>query len=542
MKEFILVLDFGGQHKEMIARAVRNAGVYSEIKPADLSAEEISRLSPIGIIITGGADSVYRSGSPICDPRALRLGIPILGIGYGMQMLCYLHGGEVAPYGAIESACVSLGGKAAPAEAVSPGGEGERDGKGASPGVSEPRRMAVKPASKTSKLFKGLEAPFQAYFNHGDVVTKLPEGFSRTASTETGIAACEDKARKIYGVQFHPESSQTEDGQEIIRRFLYDVCKAKGEYNLAEYMELEIKNIQQKIGDKRVLLALSGGVDSTVCASLLSKAVPGQLTCIFVDHGLMRLHEADEIESLFSKQDLHFIRVDAQKRFLSKLRGVTDPEKKRKIVGREFIRVFELEARKLGSIPFLAQGTIYPDIVESGGALGSTVKSHHNVGGLPKHLAFTEVIEPLAGLFKDEVRRLGLRLGLPASSINRQPFPGPGLSIRIMGGVTGEKLNILRSADAILREELDSTRQRPDQYFAVLTNTKTVGVSEGARTYEPVIAIRAVTTIDFMTCEYAQLPHKLLSRISSRITNEIPSVNRVVYDITSKPPATVEWE
>jgi len=343
-------------------------------------------------------------------------------------------------------------------------------------------------------------------------------------------------------VQFHPETKHTKGGREIIKRFLYDVCGASGDYKLGNYINTQIKQIREKVGDKEVLLALSGGVDSSVCAGLLSQAIPGQLTCIFVDHGLMRLNEGDEIERAFSKRNLNFIRVNAQKRFLARLEGVTEPEKKRKIIGEEFIRVFEEESAKLGDIPFLAQGTIYPDVVESGGKHGAVIKSHHNVGGLPENLKFTGIVEPLSRLFKDEVRELGRKLKLPSSLVNRQPFPGPGLAIRVMGEVTEEKLDVLRRADAILREELDAMKTRPNQYFCVMTGTRSVGVKGDDRTYDFVIAVRAVITDDFMTCEYAPLPHDVLSRISSRITSEIPQASRVVYDITSKPPATVEWE
>ncbi|MCL1964524.1 MAG: glutamine-hydrolyzing GMP synthase [Firmicutes bacterium] len=507
MSELALVLDFGGQYKELIAGMVRALSVYSEIRPGDMTVEEIKGLNPIGIILTGGPNSVYLPGSPKCDPAIFKLGIPVLGICYGMHMMCQLLGGEVAPGG-----------------------------------IGEYGRVYVTPGELSSKLFRGAKEPFAALMNHRDAVKNLPEGFQTTASTPACIAACENASQNLYGVQFHPEVKHTAGGREIIQRFLYDICGAAGDYKLNDYMDTQIKKIRQKIGGQKVLLALSGGVDSSVCAGLLSKAVPGQLTCIFVDHGFMRLNEGDAIERVFSKGNLQFIRVNAQERFLCKLRGVTEPEKKRKLIGEEFIRVFEEEAAKLGNIPFLAQGTIYPDIVESGGKHGATIKSHHNVGGLPENLAFAEVVEPLSGLFKDEVRILGKKLGLPASLVKRQPFPGPGLAIRVMGSVTEDKLDIIRRADAILREELDGYKSKPDQYFAVLTDTRSVGVKGDDRTYDPVIAVRAVTTGDFMTCEYAPLPHRVLRRISSRITSEIQAVSRVVYDITSKPPATVEWE
>ena len=511
MNETILVLDFGGQYKELIARAVRGLRVYSEIRPGQLSVDEIKRINPIGIILTGGPNSVYLSGAPQCDPALLTLGIPILGICYGMQMMCHTLGGRVAPGSAGEYGRV-------PVTITSP-----------------------------SALFRDTKEPFTALMSHRDIVTHLPKGFAMTASTTNCIAACENTSKKLFGVQFHPETKHTQGGREIIRNFLFDVCHAAGDYVLGDYIETQITRIRQRVGDKKVLLALSGGVDSSVCANLLSKAIPGQLTCVFVDHGFMRRNEGDEIERVFSKRDLRFIRVNARERFLAKLKGVTDPETKRKLIGEEFVRVFEEESAKLGDIPFLAQGTIYPDVVESGGggthgAGGAVIKSHHNVGGLPEDRAFADVLEPLSGLFKDEVRILGEKLGLPAFLVNRQPFPGPGLAIRVMGEVTEEKLELLRRADAVLREELDGIRRRPNQYFAVLTDTRSVGVKGDDRTYDPVIAIRAVTTDDFMTCEYTPLSHKILCRIASRITSEIPNVSRVVYDITSKPPATVEWE
>ncbi len=506
--ESVLVLDFGGQYKELIARAVRGLSVYSEIRPGNMPAEEIKRLSPIGIILTGGPSSVYQPGSPMCDPAIFDLGIPVLGICYGMHLMCHTLGGEVTAGGAGEYGCVT-----------------------------------VTPANPLSALFRGSQSnPFTALMSHRDVVSRLPDGFRQTAYTAVCAAACENAEKKLYAVQFHPETKHTDGGREIFQRFLYDVCGAAGDYKLDDYIDTQVRLIRQKVGGGNVLLALSGGVDSSVCASLLSRAVPNQLVCLFVDHGFMRQNEGDEIERVFSKRKLRFIRVNAKERFLKRLSGVADPETKRKLIGEEFVRVFEEESAKLGDIPFLAQGTIYPDIVESGGSYGATIKSHHNVGGLPKNLKFTGVVEPLSGLFKDEVRILGRKLGLPAFMVNRQPFPGPGLAIRVVGDITEEKLNVLRKADAILREELDGVKNRPDQYFAVLTDSCSVGVKGDERTYNPVIAVRAVVTGDFMTCDYAPIPHKMLGRISSRITSEIPSVSRVVYDITSKPPATVEWE
>ncbi|MCL2088638.1 MAG: glutamine-hydrolyzing GMP synthase [Oscillospiraceae bacterium] len=505
MSQLVLVLDFGGQYKELIATTVRSLSVRSEIRQGDISADEVKRISPVGIILTGGPNSVNLQTSPKCDPELFNLNIPVLGICYGMQMICHMLGGEVVSADAGEYGCV-----------------------------------LVTPSEYSGML--GVSGPFNALMSHRDSVSRLPDGFTATAYTDNCIAACQNTERRLYGVQFHPETKSTDGGREIIRRFLYDICGACGDYTLDDYIDIQVKQIRHIVGNNRALLALSGGVDSSVCAALLSKAIPGQLTCIFVDHGFMRQGEGDEIQGVFAKKNLNFIRVNAQDRFLAKIKGVTDPETKRRLIGEEFIRVFEEESAKQGDIPFLAQGTIYPDIVESGGGYGATIKSHHNVGGLPDNLSFTAIIEPLSGLFKDEVRRLGKKLGLPSKLVNRQPFPGPGLAIRIMGEVTAKKLDTIRNADAILREELDRRKNRPDQYFAVLTDTLTVGVKGDDRTYDPVVALRAVTTGDFMTCQYTPLPHRLLHRVSSRITSEISSVSRVVYDITSKPPGTVEWE
>jgi len=507
MNELVLVLDFGGQYKQLIARTVRGLSVYSEIMPGSTSAEEIRKLAPIGIILTGGPNSVYLADSPKCDPEIFRLGIPVLGICYGMQLMCHMLGGDVKP-------------------------------------CSKSEYGSIRASFNTdSLLFKGIREQSPVLMSHTDFVSRLPEGFTVCASTsDCPNAACENPSRNLFGVQFHPETEHTQDGRKIMKNFLFGICGAKGDYRLDDYIETQVKKIKQKAGGKKVLLALSGGVDSSVCAALLSKAIPGQLTCIFVDHGFMRHNEGDEIERVFSARDLNFIRVNAQDRFLGKIKGVTDPEQKRKIIGDEFARVFEEEAAKLGDIPFLAQGTIYPDVIESGGKLGATIKSHHNVGGLPENLLFKEVIEPLSGLFKDEVRALGRKLGLPKSLTERQPFPGPGLAIRVMGEVTKEKLEIVRAADRIMCEEIDKLRRKPQQYFAVYTGAHSVGVKGDARTYDAVIALRAVNTSDFMTCSYAPLSHKTLSRIASRITSEISSVSRVVYDVTSKPPATVEWE
>jgi GMP synthase (glutamine-hydrolysing) len=504
--ETLLVMDFGGQYKELIARAVRGLSVYSEIKPGGLTAAEVAAIGPIGIIFTGGPNSVYADQAPRYDPEIFALGIPILGICYGMQLMCHALGGQVGP-----------------------GAFGEY---GRVPAQLDTR----------SPLFAGLTERSQVLMSHTDGVRALPPGFLARGSTgQCPIAACEDPARKLYGVQFHPEVAHTDQGREILKNFL-TLCHASGDYRLEDYIAQQVAQIRAKTGDEKILLALSGGVDSSVCAALLAKAAPGRLFAIFVDHGFLRLHEGDDVEAAFRGKPLHFIRVNAQERFLRKIQGVTDPEVKRKRIGEEFIRVFEEEAAKLGNIRFFAQGTIYPDVVESGGAFGATIKSHHNVGGLPEHLAFTDILEPLSGLFKDEVRALGRKLRLPRALVDRQPFPGPGLSIRVMGEVTEEKLAILRQADRIFCDELARRRKRPQQYFAVFTNVRSVGVKGDSRAYDYVIALRAVHTTDFMTCEYADLPHKTLSHIAGRIANEVPGVSRVVYDITGKPPGTVEWE
>lgn len=490
MNQLVLVLDFGGPYKELIAGAIRELSVHSEIKPGNLSAGEISAISPIGIVLTGGT-----GGAPTCDPAILELGIPVLSICYGI------------------------------------GGAPRRV-----------NRVNIKPKETgTSELFAGIKGPFGGLMSDEGAFAQLPAGFAATAHTKNGVAACEHTDKKLYTLRFLPDTGPDGPLSDILGNFL-KICGAVGDYKLEDYIKTQVAQIKQTAGDKKVLLALSGGVDSSVCASLLSLAIPGQLICIFVDHGFMRLNEGDEIEEVFSGRDLHFIRINAAERFLVKIKDISDPETKRKLIGEEFVRVFEEEAAKFGDIPFLAQGTIYPDILESGGVHGATIKSHHNVGGLPDNLKFTKIIEPLAGLFKGEVRLLGKKLGLPASLMNRQPFPGPGLAIRVMGCVTADKLLILRQADAILRQELDALETPPSQYFAVLTNTLTVGIKGDERTYSPVIALRAVTTVDFMTCDYSPLPHPLLAKLAARITDEIPAVSRIVYDITSKPPATLEWE
>ena len=502
----VLILDFGGQYKELIARRVRECGVYSVVKPGDISLDKIREIDPIGIILTGGPNSVYKKESPHCDKAMFDMGIPVLGICYGMQLLSWSLGGEVAPCSSSEY------GKT---------------------------KMQV---NTDSLLFAGLDPIQIGLMSHTDQVTKLPVGFKSIAHTVScENAAIENAGKKLYGFQFHPEVESTPNGTAMIRSFLYSVCGAKGDYDLKNLEQQLISDVKKQVGDAHVLLALSGGVDSSVCAALLSKALPGQLHCIFVDHGLMRKDEGNQVEAAFKNRDLDFIRVNAQDRFLKALAGVTDPEQKRKIIGTEFVRVFEDESKKLPNVKFLAQGTIYPDVIESGGSKAATIKSHHNVGGLPKNMKFEGIVEPLRSLFKDEVRALGRQLGLPRKFVERQPFPGPGLAVRIMGEITPEKLEILREADAIFREEAARHRIKADQYFAVLTDTRSVGVVGDFRTYNYAIALRAVRTSDFMTCEYAPISHKVLGTVSSRIVNEVKGAGRVVYDITGKPPATIEW-
>ena len=506
----IIIIDFGGQYNQLIARRVRECGVYCEVVPfGKISVEKLRAELPAGIIFTGGPNSVFLETSPHIDPEIFRLGVPVLGICYGAQLMAY-----------------TLGGRVVTAE------KGEY-------GKTETR------FDGSSLMFNGLSESGVTWMSHTDCIAEPPEGFSVTARTDVcPVAAMENRAEKLYATQFHPEVNHTENGSEMLRKFLVDVCGCTCDWSMGSYAETAIKEIREKVKDGRVLLALSGGVDSSVLAALLSKAIGGQLTAIFVDHGLMRKNEGDEVEAAFADWNINFVRVNAKDRFLKRLAGVSDPERKRKIIGEEFINVFEDESKKLGKVDLLAQGTIYPDIIESGAGDAAVIKSHHNVGGLPEHVDFKEIIEPLRLLFKDEVRALGTTLGLPENIVWRPPFPGPGLAIRVLGEVTEEKLAILREADAIFREELerDGTARSINQYFAVLTNMRSVGVMGDGRTYDYTLALRAVTTTDFMTADFAKIPYDILARAAGRIVGEVAGINRIVYDITTKPPATIEWE
>ena len=507
--QLVMVLDFGGQYNQLIARRVRESGVYCEVYPYDISIEKIKEKNPIGIIFTGGPNSVYEDGAPTVDPEIFEIGIPVLGICYGAQLISSVLGGHV----------------------TSP----DNREYGSTKTIIENR----------NPLFKGISEFLITWMSHTDYIDKLPEGFIGIAHTkDTPYAAMYNEEKKIYGMQFHPEVSHTEEGTTMISNFLYNVCGAEGDWSMKNYAENMISEIREQVGDKRVLLGLSGGVDSSVAAALLSKAIGSQLVCIFVDHGLMRKNEGDEVEEAFKGWDIELIRVNAEKRFLDKLKDVIDPEQKRKIIGEEFIRVFEEESHKIGRVDFLAQGTIYPDVIESGTDKASVIKSHHNVGGLPDDIDFTDIIEPLRLLFKDEVRELGLELGLPDYLVWRQPFPGPGLAVRVIGDITKDKLDILREADYIFRAELAEAKLDRDiqQYFAVLTNIRSVGVMGDERTYDYTVALRGVTTTDFMTADWARIPDDVLDKVSRRIVNEVKHVNRIVYDITSKPPSTIEWE
>ena len=509
--QMILVLDFGGQYNQLIARRVRECSVYCEVKPYTTLIADIKALNPIGIIFTGGPNSVYDPKSPQADPEIFKLGIPILGICYGCQLLAHNLGGKVV---------------AATDDSAREYGKTETY------------------FQTDCKLFKGLPAEGITWMSHGDYMEKVPEGFSLVAHSDAcpNVAIC-DESRGFYGVQFHPEVNHTQHGTDMIRNFLYEVCGAKGEWTMGDYKDIAIRQIREKVGGGKVLLALSGGVDSSVAAALVAEAVGNQLTCVFVDHGLMRLNEGDEVEEAFKKWDINFVRANAEELFLSKLAGVSEPERKRKIIGEEFIRVFEAEAKKIGQVDYLVQGTIYPDVIESGTGDAAVIKSHHNVGGLPKDMKLG-LIEPLRELFKDEVRAVGEELGIPSELVWRQPFPGPGLAIRVLGEVTEEKLHIVREADAIFREEIAKAGLDRSiwQYFACLPNIRSVGVMGDFRTYSNTIALRAVNSTDGMTSDWSHIPYHVLDIVSRRIVNEVPGVNRVVYDITSKPPATIEWE
>ena len=512
-KELVIVIDFGGQYNQLVARRVRECNVYCEIYSYKTDIAKIKAMNPKGIILTGGPNSCYEDGAPTCTEELFNLGVPVLGLCYGAQLMMHVLGGKV------EKAPVREYGKT---------------------------EVMV---DNSSVLFTDVSPTTICWMSHFDYISKVAPGFRICAHTaDCPVAAAEDASRNLYAIQFHPEVLHTKEGTKMLHNYVRGICGCAGDWKMDAFVENTIREIREKVGDGKVLLALSGGVDSSVAAGLLSRAIGKQLTCVFVDHGLLRKNEGDEVEQVFGPNgqfDLNFIRVNAQERYYSKLAGVTEPEKKRKIIGEEFIRVFEEEAKKIGAVDFLAQGTIYPDVVESGlGGESAVIKSHHNVGGLPDYVDFKEIIEPLRNLFKDEVRKAGLELGIPEKLVFRQPFPGPGLGIRIIGEVTAEKVRIVQDADAIYREEIAKAGldRSIGQYFAALTNMRSVGVMGDERTYDYAVALRAVNTVDFMTAEAADIPFDVLQTVMSRIINEVRGVNRVFYDLTSKPPGTIEFE